>query len=282
MVKNRISHLRKAAKLTQSELAERVGTSQQQIQRLEAGVVTVRLDLAVQIANALGVTLRAAFPSLPRSATMGKREKTSFEDLKRNFADAGIDSDPRVWTIKLFMFDGRVLLYETSSEDKARLESIVSSSSKKFLAFDSKNKAVAVNRTKIAACQFLYDPPSVRDKEGEDDEYELKLHLVSAPNPLSFDLEPDSKTPEEDGEGFQAQLQYLLINIDGADGVDDEVFWFDDADGERVYIRGNELLSIEVPLVCCEPSLWKKSLESLDDAEALAEKSRHRSAKSKP
>jgi hypothetical protein len=234
---------------------------------------SVRLNQAIQIANALGVQLRAAFPALPKSTTTAKRTKAPAEDFEKKLADAGIDSDPCVWTIKLFMFDGRVFLYGISSSDKDRLESIVTSSDKKFLVFNSKDKAVAVNRTKVAACQFLFDSPLAKYSESEEQDYKLRLHLISGSSPLLFDLEPDTKTPEKDGEGFEAQLQYLLMNIDGADEADDESFWFDDADGERVYMRSHEVMLIEVPLVCCEPSLWEKSLESFAEEEAQSEKS---------
>src|SRR5690242_209368 len=130
MAKNRIWELRKAAKLTQRELADRAGTSQQQIQRVEAGVVAVRLDLAKRIADAFHVKLSDVFP--------GRRRKTKDSRPKEGEVDdpeLPIDLDPRVWTAKFFIFDGREFTFEVSSFDRRRLESIVGSSDKKFLVF---------------------------------------------------------------------------------------------------------------------------------------------------
>jgi transcriptional regulator with XRE-family HTH domain len=255
MVRNRIFQLRKDAKLTQRELALRVGTSQQQIQ----------LDVATRIADALGVKLYAVFPGLPKSMKARAGAKQSIENLERRLASAGIDSDPRVWSIKLFMFDGRTFDFQIAGDDKERLESIISSVGKRFLVFNSKGRVLAVNRSRIAACQFLFDPPSTIHEEDKDDNYKLRLHLVSAISPISFDVEPDSKPLDQDEEGFQSQLQFLLLNLDGND--DDEAFSFDDVDGERVYIRANEVLLIDVPLICCEPSLFEASFESFEEDE---------------
>jgi transcriptional regulator with XRE-family HTH domain len=260
MAKNRILQLRKSAKLTQRELAERAGTSQQQIQRVEAGVVAVRLDLANKIADALQVRLPEVFPALAKSAKVGRRKRKSIDD-----PELAVDLDPRIWTAKFFTFDGREYQFELSSFDQQRLESTIGSSDKRFFIFNSQSKSVAVNISKLAACQFLFDPPFTKRSENEDISYVLKLHLASAQQPLSFELTPDTKTPEEDEDGFASQLGMLFIRLDGAD--DDEILWFDDADEERVYVRSNELVLVEAPLECRQPSLLQKTIEGRNEAE---------------
>ena len=62
-VKNRVEHFRKKADLTQTGLALKVNTSQQQISRIEKGQDTSPY-LAVEIAQALGQSLDAVFPDL--------------------------------------------------------------------------------------------------------------------------------------------------------------------------------------------------------------------------
>jgi transcriptional regulator with XRE-family HTH domain len=277
MAKNRIFELRKAGGLTQRELAERAGTSQQQIQRIEAGVVAVRLDLAKRIADALNVKLQDVFPGLRASARTSRRQKDDFDD-----PELAVDLDPRVWTAKFFIFDGREFTFEVSSFDMRRLESIVRSSNKKFLVFNSRDKSVAVNRTKIAACQFLFDSHSTELPENKDDSHTLRLHLISSHNPLSFDVEPDTKTSVQDEQGFASQLQQLFIDLDGVDGDEDEVISFYDMDGERVYIRSSELLFIEAPLECCEPSIFEKSMEGYDEEEESVKQSSPEGEKAKP
>ena len=66
--------LREAKKLSQRQLAELVGTSQQQIQRIEAGLQAARIDVAVKIAEALGGSLADVFPGLKEA--LGKRGRS--------------------------------------------------------------------------------------------------------------------------------------------------------------------------------------------------------------
>jgi len=256
MGENRISHLRKTKGLTQRALAEKVGTSQQQIQRIEAGVIAVRLELALRIADALATRLADVFPKLARNKSEKKQRK--FAPSQAELSLAGIDPDPSHWTVKFFMHDGRQFLFRVSSSDKDRLESIAQNSGKSFFVFNSHDKCIALNRTKVAACQFLFDF-FMSDKPEAEEQFKLTMHLIATKETISFDVEPDTKTPLEDELGSESQLQSLFSFLD--EGDDDEVVWFDDEDGERVYIRSNELLLLEAPLICCEPELWEKSLE---------------------
>lgn len=56
-----VRELREKNKLSQVELAERVGTKQPAIARLESGRVVPRLDLLQKIARALGMRLEIQF-----------------------------------------------------------------------------------------------------------------------------------------------------------------------------------------------------------------------------
>jgi transcriptional regulator with XRE-family HTH domain len=274
MAKNRIFEIRKTAKLSQRELAERAGTSQQQIQRVEAGIVAVRLDLAKRIADALQVKLADVFPGLGVSAKIKKRKAQTVDD-----PELAVDLDPRVWTARFFMFDGRMFDFEISSFDMGRLESIIESSKKKFLVFNSRDKTVAINNAKIAACQFLFDPPFIRTEESETKSYTLRCHLVSAISPLLFDIKPDTKLPEQDDGGLESQAQRLFIDLDGAE--DEEVVDFYDADDERVWIRTSELVLMEAPLEYCEPSLFEKSMQGDDEDDETQQVERSRSQATK-
>lgn len=50
----RISEIRKTKGLSQTELAEKVGTSQEHISRIEKGLYSPRLDISAKIADVLG------------------------------------------------------------------------------------------------------------------------------------------------------------------------------------------------------------------------------------
>jgi transcriptional regulator with XRE-family HTH domain len=216
MPDNRIWDLRKERNLTQRELAQKVGTSQQQIQRVEAGVVTVRLELAAKIADALGVRLGELFPKLARSKRGSKRSKIAPPDADRELMEAGVDPDPKIWTAKFFMNDGRLFFFRLSSTEKDRLESAINESDELFLIFDSDEKRVALNRTKVGACQFLFDYNLSEKPESEEEEFRLKAHFISSQVPIVFDVEPDECVLEKDDEGFASQLQGLFTFIEGA------------------------------------------------------------------
>src|SRR5262245_24748599 len=103
MVQNRVRKLRTERKLTQKALAEKVGTSQQQIQRVEAGIHAIRLDFAAKVASALDVELSQAFPNLGKVRKGRRERRESLIDVQK-MPEAGIDPDPRHWTLKFFMF----------------------------------------------------------------------------------------------------------------------------------------------------------------------------------
>ena len=60
-MKTRIRELRKAAKLSQEELAEAVGTTRQTITPTEVGKYTASLVLAYKIARYFGLTIEEVF-----------------------------------------------------------------------------------------------------------------------------------------------------------------------------------------------------------------------------
>ena len=61
-MRNNIRKYRRELGLSQKDLAEAVGTSQQQIHRIENGLHRVDLVLATQICVKLGKTIKEVFP----------------------------------------------------------------------------------------------------------------------------------------------------------------------------------------------------------------------------
>ena len=268
MARNRISQLRKSRGLTQRALAELAGTSQQQVQRIEAGVQGVRLELATKTAAALGGELAEIFPSLGTDRRRGS-EGSRYVNQRAKLLAAGLDPDPNYWTVKFFASDGRLFEYVVPSDEKDRLEKIVGRSSRStdgMFVFTTSTQWVALNRTKIAATQFLFDRGLVIEDD-EEDNLELKLHLIGAGQPIVFGVEPDTHSVDDDEQGSCSQLQRLFLELEMAS--ENEIVDFYDEDGERIYVETAEVLAIEVPLVCCEPALWNAQIEGqTEDDEA--------------
>ena len=265
MAENLVREKRETRKLTQHALAKLVGTSQQQIQRIESGVQAVRLEMAVAIAKALEVTLVEIFPKLPRAEgrRRSKKPKEQPKWASKEFLEAGIDPDPRHWTLKLGLRNGEHFLYRVSSEEKERVAEIVWHRHFNFVVFDTKAKRIAIRHEEINFCQFLFDIGGVAEKDESEDSFNLEVHFISG-EPITFGVEPDQVERSKDEGGRSAQLQNIFFELESDIGEDD-IIWFDDEDAERVYIRRKQLLRIELPLLCCEPALWGNSLENIEE-----------------
>lgn len=266
MPKNRISQLRKARGLTQQALAKLAGTSQQQVQRIEAGVQGARLELAMKISAALGAELPDVFPALAPERKRSLRDSRYYIDDQK-LQDAGLDPDPKSWTAKFFAFDGRIFEYVVPSDEKARLEKLFSQVGEGIVAFSSRTHWVAINRKKIAATQFLFDVGLSESEDEKEEELELKLHLIGAGQPVVFGIEPDTILLEEDENRGASQMQNLFFQLEANF---DEMVSFYDEDRERVYLKSTEVLAIEVPVVCCEPALWNAEIEGASEVEIPA------------
>jgi DNA-binding XRE family transcriptional regulator len=100
MIQNNIKQLRTQLSITQRELAYMVGTSQQQIQRIETGKVAAKLGLAQAICNALDKPLNIVFPESDQLINdFHKKRRKTDEDLEA-IATSGIEMDSGLWTVK--------------------------------------------------------------------------------------------------------------------------------------------------------------------------------------
>ena len=257
--------------LSQRALAKTVGTSQQQIQRIETGIQTVRIDLAIRIANALSSSLPEIFPKLATQAREPRRRRSlKTASLSRAiFQAAGIQTDPRQWTIRIGFQGDREFDFPISAAEKKRLWSIASNEKPGFLVFNSDTKCVAANQSRINYTHFLFDPSSVKHEQEKDYQHDVVVHFVGNNEPAKFGVYPDYQDIVDDNSGSGSQLQRMLIELD-ANEADDEVVFFDDEDTERVFLRTRQLLLVEVPLVCCEPALWKNGIDNLGNDEVDA------------
>jgi transcriptional regulator with XRE-family HTH domain len=77
---------REEMEVSQSELARRIGVSQQTIAKIEHGGQRVRLDDAARVADALGVPLVALLPPNVQGREIGGRELKRVQGLEREIA----------------------------------------------------------------------------------------------------------------------------------------------------------------------------------------------------
>lgn len=269
MTPNSVRKAREGKGLTQRALAALVGTSQQQIQRIEAGVHGVRLDLATRIADALGASLPQLFPALGLRRTRSRKTSKELDGLKalptKKFTEAGIDPDPRHWSIRLGLRGGHEIQYLISSSEKERISNVFLNATFDFLVFAADDKCVAVRRQQVNYCEFDWDAVSISSDEKDDEKYELCAFFVDGSS-KSFGIEPDTVPLVEDEVGTAAsQMQRLFGDLDGDGHEEDDVLHFYDEDSALICLNRNRILRLEAPLICCEPSLWDSSIEATEE-----------------
>ncbi|MFM0607654.1 helix-turn-helix transcriptional regulator [Paraburkholderia sediminicola] len=254
-MRNNLKSLRKAAGLTQAKLAEEAGTSQQQIQRIEAGTVVTRVILAAKLAKALGVSAAQIFPEMAELVSSIKTPIGDYDDRTLDKCDdTGVDLDPRLWTLKILLRGHKDPMYfQVSSREKRRVADLLNADfdggdSPQLCAFESHTSAVLVNLTHVVFAHILYDmfaEPNPSEKEP------VSVYLVGRVKPLKFDVESDFGTPgaEDDCGQFRGLLLSESFGVSPGTRLT-----FTDCDGEQVFIRASALALIDIPLWVVKPS----------------------------
>ncbi|EPE1341655.1 helix-turn-helix transcriptional regulator [Salmonella enterica] len=102
MSRNLVRQHRVLLSMTQRELAEKVGTSQQQIQRIETGKIAAKLGIAQTICTVLNKPLQVVFPEAEKSLTEFRNKGSQRDEDLSEVADNGIEMDAFAWTVKLY------------------------------------------------------------------------------------------------------------------------------------------------------------------------------------
>ncbi|WP_210250687.1 helix-turn-helix transcriptional regulator [Mesorhizobium sp. SARCC-RB16n] len=267
--------LRRKKGLTQKQLATLAGTSQQQVQRIEAGAQNARFDLAIAICGALGVRMPDAFPSTELALRRaGKRMKTMADAYSdKRTADelkaAGLDMHPEYWTFRYRLRGGADGDLPISGTDYDRLWHLVQASDDgAFLVFDSGNRRYAINPKHLIFCQFLFDGPGRQPQDDEADEGEARFYLAEAAEPLTFSVEPDLTPFGDDTDWEGGELQGLFLSAETGLTAD-EWLTFEDGDGERVFIRAGEVTMFSISLPDVDPGM--RDDEEDEEAEVAGE-----------
>jgi transcriptional regulator with XRE-family HTH domain len=281
MPENNVRKLRERAGITQRDLASKVGTSQQQIQRIEAGIQAVRLDVAVQLSAAFGVRLAELFPKAAMPlARAKKRPSTDPHELIRLYKDekaateleaAGLDMELENWFFQFVLRNGLKATLPISGPDYHHLWRRVQSRDRRnFLVFDSGPHRYAINGDHLLFCHFLFEPPDRQEEEEVSEHIEAKVYLSTGAEPLNFDLdlaEGDENNDLDD----PSEWQNVFAHLDGLSGSleDAEVdrISFVDVDGERAFFRTDDVAMLQVSLTAVE----ERMADSMEECEHSAD-----------
>lgn len=261
-MKNRIRELREKKKLSQRQLASLAKTSQQQLQRIESGKQTARLDLANNICQVLGFSMRDVFPEAKAALAKAKAKLSGDEaqsflnnpDLQDELAASGIESDPREWTFKYLFRNGAQGALPIAGKEYRRLFSAVQDSSpfNPFVLFDTPTARVALNRKYLVFSQFLYDFPQPEITNEDSVVHRIAVLTSALPEPLYFEADPDTEDLDADAEAEGVQLQDIFYFLETW-SEDDQLITFEDIDGERAFFRNADVAMVSVPLALLPP-----------------------------
>jgi len=259
MIQNNIKQLRTQLSITQRELAYMVGTSQQQIQRIETGKVAAKLGIAQAICSALDKPLNIVFPESDQLINDFHKKRRKTDDDLEAIATSGIEMDSGLWTVKLWLQGQQdYLLLPISAADKRRFyyyfQETVSPNVERFFVFDSDQYRYALNMREVVFHQFLSDylPPIVAEKDDdyEDDYFNVHITLANGGPVIPLSVEPDAPQNEETDD--IGQLNAFFEKLDCEPETTDR-YMLTDEDGEDAFIRVGSIAMVRVVLDALEP-----------------------------
>ncbi|GLI91095.1 helix-turn-helix transcriptional regulator [Methylocystis echinoides] len=277
MTKNNIKTMREKKGLSRKALADLVGASRQQIHRIEAGVQSVRFDLALAICDALEAELTDVFPAVKAALARASRgQKPSVDRLRdekarEDLEKAGFDMDPEIWIFRFRLRGGTAEDLQVSGPDKRRLWGLVQNN-EGFAVFDSGNCRYAINLALLQFCQFQFEAPFpavrqalARRADEIDPEPELLLRFIDRVEPERFSVDRDGCSIGDANANYgDVQIQTLFAS---AESREEDRFLFTDMDDESVFFSLAAVSMFAVPLRLVEPALY----EGTDEAETEEE-----------
>ncbi len=279
MPENRIRELRLKKKLSQKGLAKKAETSQQQIQRIEAGIQAARFDLAVRISVALEEPLDRVFPTIELPLKRAKRRHATVPDLFSDheladeFESAGLDMDPAQSVLLYRLRGGAEGKWWLAPGEMRRVWSLIQRDDEnEFMLFDAGGRRYAVNPAHLMFVHFLKEyadggeesdsrtQPAQRREAGRlfnadgefVGEYEVRVTLADGCE-MTFSVDPDDGSlEEEDPEPLSVQLQDLFFyaQLGGQQRLK-----LTDEDGEVAWFRTQDVAMFSVPIEAVEPKL---------------------------
>ncbi|EMW1015361.1 helix-turn-helix domain-containing protein [Serratia marcescens] len=258
-MQNKIKELRTQLSITQRELADMVGTSQQQIQRIETGNVAAKLGLAQAISAVLKKPLSAVFPDSDKLLKKLRNQGSRSDDELENIAANGIEMDGCIWTVKLWLQGQQdYLLLPISPADKRRFyshfqESVVPDR-EFFFVFDSEQHRYALNAREVIFHQFLFDGftavPDDEDSDGSEGSYgNVHITMVNGGPVIGLNCEPE--VSEDDEIDDIGQLNAFFDMLESEPELT-ERYQLTDIDGEDAFIRIGSVAMVRIDLDALE------------------------------
>jgi len=259
---NNLRKQRKLAGLTQSALADLVGTTQQMIQRIESSASPARQNLALKIVEQLNQPLEVVFPALrvfePKDVM---KDSTKAEDV-------GILHT----SLQIYFRNGRVENYlmneKTAYQFMNKMEVLTEDAPNEypFLIFDTEVYRVAVNPREIVFWSTTQKSGIAHEKEQEvETEHDGLLSFVFATPDLhaGFMVEPDDVDDEIFFQKLTGRGSDIHVVFESAQAPEQNLLLVHDTNGEMINLRKREISYFQCPLRLLNPMLQKAHEEGL-------------------
>lgn len=264
---NKVKSIRIKLGLTQRQLADMVGTSQQQIQRIETGKIAARVALASAISAALGKPLNSVFPGSEKAIAKVQDEMKATHyypdaDALDQVQSTGVEFDGAEHCLKVWMRGHtEPIFFPLLAHEKRRVFRVVQdegsdADTASFMVFDSADKRIAINLAELFACQFLFEPLGMLDAPDSSkvseplNGAEVFIYQAGSETPITFTPEVDMGDPADEGdEGYFGNILWTLEMSPSQT----ERLHFQDEDGESVFLRVGSLALLSVPLWVIDP-----------------------------
>jgi len=260
-MKNSIRKFRQERGLTQKKLATMVSTSQQQIQRMENGLQSVRYDLALGISKALEQPLNKVFPGA--SELLGKVSQGKFDIIDdpqnaQKFNAIGIDTEVMHTALSCCLKGGFKDIFSICGIERQRLWDLIQSDGDKFIIFNSQSRCIGINRDALLYCHFLDELNEMPESSRESDS-EIEIYFIGESGAEKFSADFDESYNDSEDSSFldEGQLRNLIARLELWE-EDDGVLSFMDGDGEIVFFDPRKVAVISLPLMYMYPELLEE------------------------
>ncbi|MGH9890463.1 MAG: helix-turn-helix transcriptional regulator [bacterium] len=259
---NCVRELRQKKGWSQHQLAKAAETSQQQVQRVEGGNQSVKLELALRLARALDADIVNLFPEAKKlgrtsSKRLSPRSLTRLANdpkTRRKFEEAGLETDTDSWFLKVRLVGGAEVSLPISGVDRDRFRHKIASldDSAPFLVFESGKHHIALNLIHVEYVQETSEPDAELSEWAETglDDDDVTVYLADAEKAVSFSPYPDETDPnnEDDVGSFHHILFMAESHVD-----EYQFFGFLDFDGEQVFLNARRVALLAIPQWALNP-----------------------------
>lgn len=275
---NNLKKLRERDGISKKKLAETVGTTQLQIQRIESNKYPAHLNLARALSAALDKPINAVFPGAAKALAALDEELAQPMHVSREMYEklraVGLEGDTRRYKLKVIMRGHRdPMFFPFDANELDRLFSAIQredagDSGMSFIVFDSNELRVAINLQATMFSHFLWDvdigkviravAPEV--DEEVDPSQRVQVFLAENSAPLTIGAEMENGDDIDNGNNYLNNIFGLLEN----DVQPNERLHIVDEDGESAFLRAGDVALLTVPLWLLDPD---ESPDEEDDEE---------------